>query len=248
MTARWLYFEIPYAQDANLMRALFGYTDAEGSLATEIFYPCRDIPEAIQKMEACCKEKSISIDRTLVYVDPLDMRHGLAGVVRELADKHERDFSRHIPGIYYPPHNQRLLYSPFNDGSSEMNLDKPGAIDRVVELETEAVEEYGQGDMLTVLGGLRHALRLSVIHLGWNSPHTLRVLFNVQKACRATGSQENIFEANFLLFQFTSALLDHATPKSHWESHRELSEKVAAFLEQEGEVALATIFRGAFLV
>jgi hypothetical protein len=248
MIARWLYFDVPYAEDARIMRAIFGFSDAENKTDAAVIYPCKDIPEAIAKMEAISGTKHIALTKELVYVYPLDIRHGLAGIVRELADKQGCDFSRQIPKRYYPPSERLLLYSPFDDGSAEQKLDKPAAMDRVNELEQEAADEASYGDMLPVLKALRHALRLSVTHFGWASPQTLHVMYNMQRACRATGNDDNIFEANYLVLQFIYAFTNDPPSKSAWEKNRGLVDEFEKLFSSPADKPFATMFRTAFIL
>jgi hypothetical protein len=245
MKALWLYFDVPYTMDSSIMRAIFGFEE-KGNIAGINIYPCKDIPEAIRKMETICKEKKLSITKELVYVIPLDLRHGLAGIVREFADKHECNFSRQIPSALYPPAEQLLLYSAYDEASSEMKLDKPAASERVAELERKANEESAYGDMLPVFSALRQAIRLSVTHFGWNSPITVHPLVNMILACAGTGNDENIFESVFLVKQLVCAMNDTSAAKTNWSGHEQLPAELAGILIKYGHTELAAELQQAF--
>jgi hypothetical protein len=238
MKANWLYFDIPYAEGSSIMRAHYGYTDHTGAVQAESIYPLRDIPGAIERFTAICKEKNVTLGKDVVYVYPLDMRHALAGIVLEQSEKNGCGFSRQIPKASYPSPGKLLLYSPFDDGSAEIKLDQQGASARIMELEAETDEEFSYGDMLPVLGKLRYTLRLSVTHFGWNHPATMNVIVNFILACKSTGNDENLFESFFVVRQLVHGMRTTGS-KSAWAGYEALPGELADALNGCGEFLLA---------
>ncbi|HEY6159755.1 MAG TPA: hypothetical protein VI112_00990 [Bacteroidia bacterium] len=244
MNAQWIFFDVPYAEDASKMRGILGYSNGSGT-DCHFTYPCKDVPDAIAQLEKIAADNGISMGKEMLLVYPLDMRHGLAWAVKENADKKGWGFSRHIPAGQYPDPNKLILYSHFDNGSSEMTLDKPSASLRIIELQGEALDEMSDGDMLPVMGILRHALSLSVTHEGWVNSDTLMTLYLLLNAFARTGNPDNINEGHFLVKQalmaITSRLPGPGTPGNDRLAAN--LDKIAAAVENNDDVPLGMIVR-----
>ncbi|MBC7863478.1 MAG: hypothetical protein IAF38_10915 [Bacteroidia bacterium] len=242
MKARWIYFDIPYSESADKMRGLLGFED-EKKISVINSDGCRDIPETILKLENLAVEKGVLIDTSIVLVYPHDDRHGLAWPVKEQSEKKGWQFSRQIPADFYPPAEDLILYSSFDDGSQEMHFDISGAQQKIMNLNAAARDEFSEGDMLPVMGKLRHALRVSVRNLGWASPLTVYTLRNLLTAFNATGNYENQNEGIFLIKQLIHAFTDSPPTAEAWSDSMNLIEELAVLLEGTGNPELAIVVR-----
>jgi hypothetical protein len=236
--ALWLYFDIPYASDATSMRALLGYQD-QTKISVLKIDQCKDIPEAVSKAQAEAAQKGISIDKSITLVIPLDERMGLAWPVREVADKNSWQFSRHIPSGQFPPAEDLILYSSYNNGSREMNMEKEVAQKEIMDLNEKAQGDFAYGDMLPVMTALRQAMSLSVHHFGWASPMAGYTLRNLMYSFRATGNSDNEFEGKFLVMQMIAAFKSSAPSRAAWNGSEFLLDNISDNLIALGETELA---------
>ncbi|MFL5730840.1 MAG: hypothetical protein ACJ75J_15230 [Cytophagaceae bacterium] len=235
----WLYFDVPYAEGANAMRALFGYSDDNKNIQVISIEGCKDIPDAVSKAEAEATQKKITIDHSLVLVIPLDDRMGLAWPVREMADNKKYEFSRHIPSNQFPAPAKLILYSAYNNGSREVTMEKEVAQQKIHELNEQAKQEFSGGDMLPVMTLLRHAMSLSVQHFGWTHPLTGFTLRNLMYCFRGTGNGDNEFEGKFLVLQMIEAFNASPPSRTSWQDSDFILEHIADNLNamQESELA-----------
>jgi hypothetical protein len=249
MKAQWIFFDVPYAEDASKMRGILGFSNGSGT-DCEFASPCKDVPDAIAQLEKIAGDKGISIEKNITLVYPLDMRHGLAWAVKENADKKGWQFSRHIPAGQYPDPGKLFLYSHFDNGSSEMTLDKPSASLRIIELQGEALDAMNDGDMLPVMGTLRHALSLSVTHEGWANSDTLMTLYLLLNAFARTGNPDNLTEGHFLVRQALMAI-NSRLPGPGTPGNDRLAanlNKIAAAVENNGDAPLGIITRSTAMI
>jgi hypothetical protein len=239
MKGLWLYFDIPYASDATAMRALFGYQDQAKNTSVLKITECKDIPDAVSKMQSEAAQRNITIDNSLTLVIPLDERMGLAWPVREVADKNSWQYSRHIPSGQFPPAEELILYSSYNNGSREMNMEKEAARKEVMDLNEKAQGDFAYGDMLPVMTALRQAMSLSVHHFGWASPMAAYTLRNLMYSFRATGNSDNEFEGKFLVMQMIAAFKSSSPSRASWNGSEFLMDNIADNLIALGETELA---------
>jgi hypothetical protein len=238
MKALWLYFDVPYEEGATKMRGLLAY-DVGGKISVLKAESCKDIPETVQKLETLAKQNGIVVDNTLTAIYPQDHRHGIAWPVKEKADERGWQFSRQIPIGQYPDAQDLILYSPFDNGSLEMNFDLPSAKAKVLELNAEARNEFSDGDMLPVMGKLRHAMYVSVRYFGWTAPPTVYTLRNFLAVLQAVGNSESENEGIFLVKQFIYAFMHNPPEKEEWEGSAPVIESLAQFLQNSGQFELA---------
>ena len=182
----------------------------------------------------------ISIDANLTLVYPLDDRHGLAYAVKEQTEKNNWNFSRQIPSSNYPDAKNLIMYSAFDDGSNEINLEKGAARTKILELNDSALSEFESGDMLPVMGILRQALRLSVMHFEWTHPLTLSIINNMVYTFGRTGNHENEYEGKFLLLQFVNAMMNNPPSMEIWQDSLKQIDEMVAYQESNGNVDMAT--------
>ena len=239
MKGLWLYFDVPYADDAKHMRALFGYRDEKNEISVLTIEECKDIPQAVAKTEAEAAKKNISIDSTFTLVIPLDERMGLAWPVREQADNKKWEFSRHSPSAQFPASEKLILYSSFNTGSREMTMEKSIAQQQIQDLNEEAKEGFSGGDMLPVMTALRHAMNLSVQHFGWTHPMAAYTIRNLMYSFSATGNANNEFEGKFLVQQMMSAFKASPPARASWEGSEFLFDHIADNLTNLNEPEMA---------
>lgn len=241
--ARWLFLEVPYAEDATKMHAVLGFTDpAASSVQCLVKDDLPDIPAAIEALTSVGKTAGIQFDSSLVLVIPLDNRMMLASIVREQADKQGCNFSRHIPAEFYPnPADFPFITAT---GSAEDTLKPDFVRERLSNLYDEGEGEVERpGGLLDAMGPLRHALRLGVHHFGWNHFGTVYVLRDLAGTYIGTGADENMRECLFLV----RILQSHIKPEE-WgddaELFTQLLGQLATGCETMGDAKLAEELRG----
>ncbi len=192
-TALWLRFDIPYPEDATIMRADLGFRDGTsvGSIPIE---GMMDIPGTVEAALKISSARNFVVSPDFTLVIPLDSRHGVAWVVKEEADKRSYAFSRHIPPHAIPSMNAYPRFATVT-GSPEDDLPAAEAKALVIRLNTEAQEFFSTGmDMPDAMSCLRHALQTASKHMGWTNPAMVYTLRNFGYVMRATGNDENLNE------------------------------------------------------
>lgn len=243
--ALWLRFDIPYAEDASVMRADLGFRDGDSVRRIPIEKQS-DIPGTVDTALRVASERKLIVgtDFTLVY--PLDSRHGVAWAVKEESDKRSFQFSRHIPSNGMPTPAD---YPRFADttGSREDHLSREEARALVVRLNTEAQEFFSTGmDMPDAMSCLRHALQAASKHLGWTDPIMTYSLRNFGYVMRATGNAENLQEFLSLAGILASELGDNSPTPGVWDKEGgNLLEQTAGLCATSGDEPTARQLLGA---
>lgn len=192
-TALWLRFDIPYAEEATIMRAHLAFREGH-SIRTIALENLPDIPLALERAMKTTTEQKITIGPEFTLVYPLDSRHGVAWAVKEEADKHSFQFSRHIPPDAVPDVEAYPGFAEIT-GSPEDKLSRDDSRALVMRLNAEAQEFFSTGmDLPDAMSSLRHALQVASARLGWNDPAMVYALRNFGYVMRATGNDENLAE------------------------------------------------------
>lgn len=239
----WLYFDIPYADDASAMRALLAFVNNGHEIIVTDIKSCTDIKDAVEKAKEEISKNGTPAGENFTLVYPLDDRMGLAWPVKDIADKENWKFSRHIPSDLYPPKEKLILYSASDDGSSESKLSQVDAQRKVLDLNEEARQLFSGGDMLPVMSVLRHALKLSVWHFGWTSPGTALSLRNLQYAFRGTGNRDNELEGIFLAGQLIHGFTQGKASRKDWDGAEVFLTNIAENLDATGAPDVAAQVR-----
>lgn len=226
----WIRLDIPYAKDANKMRAVLAYSEPEKEEYADLLKAsdCKNIPEAVKKIFEEAESSDIMIDSTITLVYPLDDRHLLAGYARDEADKRKINFSRHIPDCMKLPVAFETSYENFDTGSSEDTFDFDQAREMILQLNEEANDSFNRNDLLEAMGPLRHALWLALRHFGWKHPACAYTLRNLGYTLTATGNSDNMDEITALIIKLIY-LWQHKLPDaSVWQDSENLLDDLAS--------------------
>jgi hypothetical protein len=203
MIAHWMRLDIPYNQNATLMKGVLGFSMLRGgiiSLETLAEEGCKGIPETIGILLAKASAEGITIGNPFTIVFPLDPRHDLAWIVKEEADKRGWNYARQVPSENAPPIDAFIPFVSRATGSKDDALPAEAARRSILHLNNEALLQYQSGmDLLDAIGNLRHALQLAWQHFGWASQEAAYTLRNLAFVYRGTGSLDNEREAIWLL-------------------------------------------------
>ena len=195
----WIRFDIPYQKDANLMRAVFGYS-TPNEIQFHLFEEIPHVPFAIEQIQKFSNENSIKLDEKLTLVYPIDNRHNLAWMVKDNADKNNWQFERYIPVGQYPNSECPFHFELMKTGSKQDQFSKDQARKEIMNLMKNGYYSVKSAYFSEGFDSMHQAMQLTIQHFGWLNSISIYSIVSLLSAYLGLGNQQN-YEDCLFLFQ-----------------------------------------------